>query len=229
MFLEQFNIHQVFGPSNGLFVFDEFFLIIESTNELHDPFDSSRLQAYSPIFDVLYKELSDKKPFNWFLDLESKLNDATDIDKNLSMCASELVKQGISKGGDFSFPNVGKISGFTSHMFLQKAQKKEGGLAELLGIKESLWITSSYVPGMLGLIMLLYNVSCSILFVAYAEDMVGFKVNPEFSNIPIWERYRTGAFDMANKIQIEKQESSSNNKKTEPQTISVNDRVKISI
>ena len=72
-------------------------------------------------------------------------------------------------------------------------------MSEILGVKDSLWITSGYVPGTFGLILLLFNVASAVLFVAYAEDIVGFdmdKTNPDMANLPIWKAFKESAFDL---------------------------------
>jgi hypothetical protein len=183
---------------------DNFFLIIESQSDnQHDAFMSSALRSYNPLFETLYEELSDKKPFNWLLELEEELNDARETDKNLTYSASMLVKQGIASQADYSFPIIGGISGMFSHNLLQTAYKNgPDGFSKLLDVRESLWITSSYVPGMHGLILMLMNIASGILFVATAEDIVPFdmsKTNPEFTELPIWKSFREGALDIKGK------------------------------
>lgn len=199
---------------------DNFFLIIESdggTSEvtqtsptttssttknvktLFDAFNSSRFQAYNPLFETMYQELSIKKPFNWLLELEEKLVDDVEIEKNLSYCGSTMVQQGLATKNDFTLPTIGKIAGTTAHKLVQMSYKTEDGLSKLLKVKEALWITSSFVPGTYGLILLLLNVACGVMFVAYAEDIVGFdisKVYPKFTNLPIWSIFREGVLDL---------------------------------
>ena len=180
---------------------DSFFLIIESEEILpiHDAFNSSRFQAYHPIFESMYYELRDRKPFNWLLELETYLVDDKEINKNLTYCATTLVKQQLAKNADYIFPTVGTIAGYTAHKLVQDAYKAEDGLSELLGVQDSLWITSGYVPGTFGLILLLFNVASAVLFTAYAEDIVGFnldKSNPELANLPIWKSFKEGAFNL---------------------------------
>jgi hypothetical protein len=180
---------------------DDFFLIIESQTILpiNDAFNSSRFQSYHPLFESMYYQLQSKKPFNWFLELEKVLVDDKEIEKNLTYCATELVKQQLANNADYLFPTVGKVAGFTAHKLLLDAQNTEDGLSELLGVKDSLWITSGYVPGTLGLILLLFNVASAMLFVAYAEDIVGFdldKANPELAELPIWQAFKESAFDL---------------------------------
>ena len=105
----------------------------------------------------------------------------------------------MADNGDYLFPTVGKVAGFTAHKLLIDAQNTEDGLSELLGVKDSLWITSGYVPGTLGLILLLFNVASAMLFVAYAEDIVGFdldKANPELAELAIWKAFKESAFDL---------------------------------
>ena len=183
---------------------DDFFLIIESTSDVqYDAFMSSGIRKYHAIFETMYEEMVNKKPFNWLLELEKELIDDKEVEQNISYCANTLVKQGIAKNLDYSFPNIGKNSGIFAHTVLQKAYDDgKSGLSELLGVEESLWITSSYVPGMFGLILLLTNVACGILFVAYAEDMIPFdmsKAHPEFTNLPIWKAFREGSLDIRDK------------------------------
>ena len=180
---------------------DDFFLILESEQivPINDAFNSTRFQKYHPIFETMYYELKDKKPFNWFLELESFLIDDKEINKNLTNCATILVRQQISKNGDYSFPTIGTIAGYTAHKLAQDAYKTEDGLSELLGVKDSLWITSGYVPGTFGLILLLFNVASAVLFVAYAEDIVGFDMDksyPDLAELPIWKSFQEGAFDL---------------------------------
>lgn len=185
---------------------DNFFLIVESTSNVQfDAFMSSGLRKYHPLFETLYEEMSNKKPFNWLLEMENELlNDVDEekVKKSLSYCASTLVEQGIAKGLDYTFPIIGVNSGMFAYKLLSteyKAREREEGLSTLFGIKESLWITSSYVPGMYGLILLLMNIASGVLFVAYAEDMIPFdmsKAHPEFTNLPIWKAFREGSFDI---------------------------------
>ena len=197
---------------------NDFFLILESdggaitqtapiptsttpknVKTLFDAFNSSRFQAYNPIFETMYQELAVKKPFNWLLDLEEKLVDDLEIEKNLSYCGSTMVQQGLATKNDFTLPTIGKIAGTTAHKLIQMSYKSEDGLSKLLKVKEALWITSSFVPGTYGLILLLLNVSCAVMFVAYAEDIVGFdisKVYPKFTKLPIWSVFREGVLDL---------------------------------
>ena len=179
---------------------DSFFLILEAENiTIHDAFNSSRFQAYHPLFESMYYELKDKKPFNWLLELETYLIDDKEINKNLTYCATTLVQQQLAKNADYSFPTVGTVAGYTAHKLAQDAYKSEDGLSEILGVKDSLWITSGYVPGTFGLILLLFNVASAVLFVAYAEDIVGFdmdKTNPDMANLPIWKAFKESAFDL---------------------------------
>ena len=183
---------------------DRFFLIIESTSDVQfDAFMSSGLRKYHPLFETMYEELSNKKPFNWLFELEDKLFNNIDVEKakqSLSYCASTLVEQGISKGLDYTFPIIGINSGIFAYNLLSvEHRKKEEGLSKLFGIEESLWITSSYVPGMYGLIFLLMNIASGVLFVAYAEDMIPFdmsKAHPDFTNLPIWKAFREGSLDI---------------------------------
>lgn len=179
---------------------DSFFLILEAENiTIHDAFNSSRFQAYHPLFESMYYELKDKKPFNWLLELETYLIDDKEINKNLTYCANTLVQQQLAKPADYTFPTVGTVAGYTAHKLAQDAYKSEDGLSELLGVKDSLWITSGYVPGTFGLILLLFNVASAVLFVAYAEDIVGFdmdKTNPDMANLPIWKAFKESAFDL---------------------------------
>lgn len=180
---------------------DDFFLIIESQDimPIHDAFNSSRFQAYHPLFESMYYQLKDRKPFNWLLELETYLVDDKEINKNLTYCATTLVKQQIAKNGDFLFPIVGTIAGFTAHQLVKTAYKTEDGLSELLGVKDALWITSGYVPGTFGLVLLLFNVASAVLFLAYAEDIVGLnldKTNPDMAELPIWTSFKDSAFDL---------------------------------
>jgi hypothetical protein len=210
---------------------NDFFLIIESdggssentipTNTstppqnvktLFDAFNSSRFQAYNPIFETMYQELSLKKPFNWLLDLEEKLVDDNEIEKNLSYCGATMVQQGLATKNDFTLPTIGKISGITAHKLVQMSYKTEDGLSKLLKVKESLWITSSFVPGTYGLTLLLLNVACGVMFVAYAEDIVGFdisKVYPKFTNLPIWKIFREGVLDLKQEYANKQDDTSS--------------------
>ena len=151
------------------------------------------------MFETMYQELAVKKPFNWLLDLEEKLVDDLEIEKNLSYCGSTMVQQGLATKNDFTLPTIGKIAGTTAHKLIQMSYKSEDGLSKLLKVKEALWITSSFVPGTYGLILLLLNVSCAVMFVAYAEDIVGFdisKVYPKFTKLPIWSVFREGVLDL---------------------------------
>ena len=180
---------------------DEFFLIIESENQTssYDAFMSSGLRTFHPLFETLHEELLDKKPFNWLTQLENKLIDDREIDKNLSYCGAALVEQGIIPQKDYTFGIIGIVSGKVAHKMLQEAYKDQDGFSDLLGVKESLWITSSYVPGMYGLILLLMNVATGLLFVACAEDVIPFdmsKYSPEFTDLPIWQSFREGALDV---------------------------------
>ncbi len=205
---------------------DEFFLIIESdggnsttstpisnndkkVKSLFDAFNSSSFQAYSPIFETMYQELSVKKPFNWLLDLEEKLVDDKEIEKNLSYCGSAMVQQGLASQNDFSFPTIGKVSGAVAHKLVQTSYNQENGLGKLLDVRDSLWITSGFVPGTYGLILLLLNVSCAVMFVAHAEDIVGFDMAtayPKFNQLPIWEIFREGLLDLKQEIAKNKKE-----------------------
>lgn len=187
---------------------DNFFLIIEAESNIqYDAFMSSGLRSYNPLFETMYEELLNKKPFNWLLELEEELVDDKEVDKNLTYSANMLVKQGIAPQADYSFPNIGIVSGNFAHIILKEAYKEENdGFSKLLDIRESLWITSSYVPGMYGLILLLMNVASGILFVASAEDIVPFdmsKTNPEFTDLPIWKAFREGALDLKGKYKAE--------------------------
>jgi hypothetical protein len=190
---------------------DSFFLIIESEQimPIHDAFNSSRFQAYHPIFESMYYELKDKKPFNWLLELETYLIDDKEIEKNLTYCATTLVRQQLAKNADLTFPTIGKVSGFTAHKLAQDAYRAEDGLSEILGVKDSLWITSGYVPGTFGLILLFFNVASAVLFVAYAEDVVGFDMDksyPEMANLPIWKSFKESAFDLKVEYQQKRKE-----------------------
>ena len=90
---------------------DSFFLILEAENiTIHDAFNSSRFQAYHPLFESMYYELKDKKPFNWLLELETYLIDDKEINKNLTYCATTLVQQQLAKNADYSFPTVGTVA-----------------------------------------------------------------------------------------------------------------------
>lgn len=183
---------------------DNFFLIIESTSNVqYDAFMSSGLRKYHPLFETLYEELLNKKPFNWLLKVENELLTDVTTEKtkeNLSYCASTLVEQGIAKGLDYTFPIIGVNSGLFAYQLLSAEHgAREEGLSKLFGVKESLWITSSYVPGMYGLIILLMTIASGVLFVAYAEDMIPFdmsKEHPEFTDLPIWKAFREGSLDI---------------------------------
>jgi len=181
---------------------DNFFLIIESTSgEQYDAFMSSALRQYHPLFETMYEEMVNKKPFNWLLEIEKELHDNKEVENNITYSANILVKQGIASQLDYSFPTIGNSGNF-AHKLLQEAYKNEDGLSKLLDVKDSLWITSSYVPGMFGLILLLMNIASGILFVAYAEDMIPFdmsKAHPEFTNLPIWKAFREGSLDIRGK------------------------------
>lgn len=216
---------------------NDFFLIIESdggitptaptptsttpknVKTLFDAFNSSRFQAYNPIFETMYQELAVKKPFNWLLELEEKLVDDLEIEKNLSYCGSTMVQQGLATKNDFTLPTIGKIAGTTAHKLVQMSYKSEDGLSKLLKVKEALWITSSFVPGTYGLILLLLNVSCGVMFVAYAEDIVGFdisKVYPKFTKLPIWSVFREGVLDLKQEY-ANKDIAPSDNKSEKPE------------
>lgn len=181
---------------------DNFFLIIESTSgEQYDAFMSSALRQYHPLFETMYEEMANKKPFNWLLEIEKELHDNKEVENNITYSANILVKQDIASQLDYSFPTIGNSGNF-AHKLLQEAYKNEDGLSKLLDVKDSLWITSSYVPGMFGLILLLMNIASGILFVAYAEDMIPFdmsKAHPEFTNLPIWKAFREGSLDIRGK------------------------------
>lgn len=190
---------------------DNFFLIIESTSdEQYDAFMSSALRQYHPLFETMYEEMVNKKPFNWLLEIEKELHDDKEVENNITYSASILVKQGIASQLDYTFPIIGLNSGIVAHNLLQRAYKKDkDGFGELLDVRDSLWITSSYVPGMFGLILLLMNIACGILFVAYAEDMIPFdmsKAHPEFTNLPIWKAFREGSLDIRGKYKISPEE-----------------------
>lgn len=190
---------------------DNFFLIIESTSdEQYDAFMSSALRQYHPLFETMYEEMVNKKPFNWLLEIEKELHDDKEVENNITYSANMLVKQGIASQLDYSFPIIGVNSGIFAHNLLQRAYKKDkDGFGELLDVRDSLWITSSYVPGMFGLILLLMNIASGILFVAYAEDMIPFdmsKAHPEFTNLPIWKAFREGSLDIRGKYKISPEE-----------------------
>lgn len=190
---------------------DNFFLIIESTSdEQYDAFMSSALRQYHPLFETMYEEMVNKKPFNWLLEIEKELHDDKEVENNITYSASVLVKQGIASQLDYTFPTIGLNSGIVAHNLLQRAYKKDkDGFGELLDVRDSLWITSSYVPGMFGLILLLMNIACGILFVAYAEDMIPFdmsKAHPEFTNLPIWKAFREGSLDIRGTYKISPEE-----------------------
>jgi hypothetical protein len=202
---------------------DDFFLILESEqiDPIHDAFGSARFQKYHPVFETMYYHLKDKKPFNWLLELETFLIDDKEINKNLTYCATIMVQQQLSKNDDYSFPTVGTIAGYTAHKLAQDAYKSDDGLSEILGVKDSLWITSGYVPGTFGLILLLFNVASAVLFVAYAEDIVGFDLDksyPEMSQLPIWKSFQEGAFDL--KVEYEQQ------RRQEPTNLKIGDKPK---
>lgn len=185
---------------------DEFFLILEQQAVVpqFDAFKSNQFQSYHPIFETMYNELREKKPFNWLLKLESQLIDDKEIEKNLELCTQAMVQEQLSSIRGYTYPSIGKIAGFTAHQLVQKAYNDQNGLGDFLGVKESLWITSGYVPGTFGLILLLFNVSCAVLFVATAEDIVGFDMSksyPQFTGLPIWEAYKNGAMDLKAKYE----------------------------
>jgi hypothetical protein len=189
---------------------DEFFLIMEDNQvsvAQHDAFNSSQFQSYNPIFETMYYELREKKPFNWLLKLEELLVDDKEIEKNLELCTQALVQEKLSNITNYSYPTVGQISGFTAHKIIQTTYNSENGLGKFLDVRDSLWITSGYVPGTFGLILLLLNVSCAVLFVATAEDIVGFDMSksyPQFTGLPIWEAFKNGAMDLKIKYEEER-------------------------
>ena len=197
---------------------DEFFLILEQEAIVaqYDAFKSNQFQSYNPIFETMYNELREKKPFNWLLKLESQLIDDKEIEKNLELCTQTLVQEQLSSIRGYTYPSVGKIAGFTAHKLVQQAYNNENGLGDFLGVKDSLWITSGYVPGTFGLILLLFNVSCAVLFVATAEDIVGFDMSksyPQFTGLPIWEAYKSGAMDLKVKYEEERKNKKASSEK----------------
>jgi hypothetical protein len=186
---------------------DEFFLIIENKQETlpqFDAFKSSQFQSYNPIFETMYYELREKKPFNWLLKLERELVDDKEIERNLELCTQALVQEQLSSIKGYTYPTVGLVSGFTAHKLVQESYNEENGLGTFLDVRDSLWITSGYVPGTFGLILLLLNVASAVLFVATAEDIVGFdiaKSYPQFTGLPIWEAFKNGSLDLKAKFE----------------------------
>jgi hypothetical protein len=121
-----------------------------------------------------------------------------------------IVRQ-LAENANYIFPTIGLIAGNTAHKLSQDAYKAEDGLSEILGVTDSLWITSGYVPGTFGLILLLFNVASALLFVAYAEDIVGLnldKSNPELADLAIWKAFKEGAFDLKSEYENKRSQES---------------------